>query len=115
MNGNRTRFFPQNYIADVTNAICLKNVSNQLISTLKEMGAYHEEFAGEEYWIIKYADDNELFSKLLELNRMGFLFVDEPAGWPPAAVFEHLQEKYHINEKFKKVTWRGPGDWIIIE
>jgi hypothetical protein len=106
---------PENYILGVTNHIRLANVSNDMISYIKELGAYYEEFAGEAYWVIDYANDDELFEKLQKLNRLGFLFGWGPAGWPPAAVFEHLQEKYHINEKFKKVTWRGPGDWIIIE
>jgi hypothetical protein len=31
-----------------------------MINYIKEIGAYYEEFAGEAYWVIDYANDDEL-------------------------------------------------------
>lgn len=88
-------------------------MSSQVIDAVKEFGAFQKEIAGQPVWLINYADDEELAKKLHELNSLGFLFVGEPAGWPPAAVFDHIRKKGLLNDKFKEVRWRGPGDWFI--
>jgi len=107
---------PQNLVLDILNhKIYLENMSSQMVDVVREIGAFQKEIAGQSVWLINYADDNELAKRLHELNSLGFLFVGEPAGWPPAEVFDHIRKKGLSSDKFKEVRWRGPGDWFIIE
>lgn len=70
---------------------------------------------GKEYWHIDCTNDNEVAEKLDRLNRLGFLFVEGLHGWPPAGIFDYFREKKMLKGKFKQVTWRMPGDWVIRE
>lgn len=113
-------FLPLNYVSAIVNhkMIYLRNVSEQAINNIKELGASRgptHKLTGLPDWIINCISEIDLAEKLEALNKLGFLFVDEPAGWPPAAVFEYLREKKLIEGKYKAVTWRGPGDWYVIE
>jgi hypothetical protein len=110
------KFNPQNLVVNILGEkIYLKNMSSQMIDAIRELGAFQKEIAGEQVWLINCIDDEELTKKLHELNRMGFLFVGESAGWPPAEVFDYFRKKKLLSGKFKEVQWRGPGDWFIIE
>jgi len=107
---------PQNYVADILNhKIYLNNISDQVIDAIKEIGAFQDEITGQPVWLIHYGNDKELAEKLHELNKLGFLFVGEPAGWPPAEVFDHIRKKNLLSDNFKEVRWRGPGDWYILD
>jgi hypothetical protein len=46
---------------------------------------------------------------------LGFLFDGQPYGWPPAEIFDRVREKGLLREKFKEISWRGPGDWFLVE
>lgn len=59
----------------------------------------------------KYSDDSELAEIVDRLIDEGFCFVDEPAGWPPAAVLKTLQEKKLLNKSFTAITWSGPNQY----
>jgi len=107
---------PQNLVLDILNhKIYLENMTSQMIEAVKELGAFQKEVAGEPIWLINYDDDADLAKKLYELNNLGFLFVGEPGGWPPAEIFKKLREKKLTEGNFKEVRWRGLGDWFIIE
>ncbi len=107
---------PQNLVANIVGEkIYLKNMSSQMIETVKGMGAFQMAFGAELVWMIECADEDALIKTLQELNRLGFLFVGSPSGWPAADVFGDLLEKKKLDDKFKEVQWRGPGDWLIIE
>jgi hypothetical protein len=106
---------PQNLVTLILKNIRLENVSTNNIDRIKGIGAYEGKVSDKTVWILDYVDEHELAKKLHELNILGFLFVGEPAGWPPAAIFDHLREKKLLDDNFKEVTWRGPGDWVVIE
>jgi CRISPR-associated protein Cas8b1/Cst1 subtype I-B len=75
---------PENLVADILNRkIYLKNISDKAINAIKELGASQDKISGRPVWLISYNDDHELAKKLHELNELGFLFIGEPAGWPP--------------------------------
>jgi len=59
----------------------------------------------------KYSDDPELAQIVDRLIDEGFCFVDEPAGWPPAAVLKTLQEKKLLNKSFTAISWSGPNQY----
>jgi hypothetical protein len=107
---------PQNLVIDIqSHEIHLDHISNQMFDAVKGIGAFQKQIAGELAWLIYCASDDELTEKLDKLNRLGFLFVGEPAGWPPAEYFDYFRKKKLIKGNFKEVRWRGPGDWFIIE
>jgi hypothetical protein len=107
---------PQNLVANIVGKeICLENMSNQMIDTVKGMGAFRMAYGTELIWLIECADDDEFIKTLQELNRLGFLFEGGPAGYPAADVFALLLEEKKLSIKFKEIRWRGPGDWFIIE
>lgn len=106
---------PPNLVTLVTKTIRLENVSDPKIEAIKKIGAYEDKESERKAWLINYANENELANKLNELNKLNFLFVGEPAGWPPAAVFDYLREKDLLKGGFKEITWRGSDDWLVTE
>jgi len=59
----------------------------------------------------KYSDYPELAEIVDRLIDEGLYFVDEPAGWPPAAMLKTLQEKKLLNKSFTAITWSGPDQY----
>ena len=58
-----------------------------------------------------YASDAELVAIVERLIGMGYAFVHQPHGWPPAAVLQGLQERGLLTLPFIAITWTGPGQW----
>jgi len=58
---------------------------------------------------ITYTHEAELVEAISNLIDKGFVFGDEPAGWPPAAVLESLQERWLLERDFTAITWLEPG------
>lgn len=107
---------PQNFVgAIVGRRVSLRNMSSQMIETVKGMGAFQIPAGTEMVWVFECVDDDELVQTLQELNRLGFLFAGGPSGWPAADMFALLLERKKLSARFKEITWRGPGDWYIIE
>lgn len=48
-------------------------------------------------------------STMQKLQLLGFHFVDEPAGWPPAAIFQKLRDEGIVSGAVKTVSWTAPG------
>lgn len=115
MTNQVSSVLPQNLVALILESIYLKNVSTEAIDILKEMGATEDVSTGENYWKMDFENDDVLLEKLIQLNKLGFLFVGEAAGWPPAEVFDYMKERKSVSGKFKEIRWRGPGNWFIIE
>lgn len=116
MSKQESHLSPKDLVANIVNRkIYLKNISEQTLNTIKNLGALSDEIAGQQYWLIKYTNDQELAQNLHVLNQLGFLFIGGSTGWTPAAVFDHLRKKQLLNEKFKEISWRGPDDWFITE
>jgi hypothetical protein len=98
-----------------TDTIRIEDVSNNLLDSLKNLGAIESAIYNEAVWIIHFSDDNDLAEKLQLLNRLGVLFVGEPSGWPPAAIFEDLRERKLVDGNFKEISWTGSGKWLVRE
>jgi hypothetical protein len=62
-----------------------------------------------------YSNDDQLVDVIIELINQGYAFVNEPAGWPPAAVLENLKDKGLLNMPFTAITWKGPNDFKTYE
>ena len=116
MTTNNEFLAPQNLVTQISKNIRLENVATNNINAIKKFGAHEDKILGKMVWIIAYADERDLADKLHELSKLDFLFIGEdPAGWPPALVFNKLREKKLVTGNFKEINWRGPGDWFIIE
>ncbi len=70
---------------------------------------------GSEKRTLTYGDERELIETIKILVSEGYAFVDEPHGWPPAAVLSHLKERGFINRPFKAISWDGPLSYRIYE
>jgi hypothetical protein len=58
-------------------------------------------------WIIPAETQTDLLSVLTDLRDSGVPFLDLPAGWPPAAVFEQMREEGKLSWTFTAVTFGG--------
>ena len=106
---------PPNVSLISTDTIRIENVSDNLLDSLKNLGAKESTTNNEAVWIIHFGDDNDLAEKLQLLNQLGVLFAGEPSGWPPAAIFEDLRERKLVDGSFNEISWTGPGKWFVRE
>jgi hypothetical protein len=105
---------PNNYVSLILKEkIRVKRVSKNNIDELKILGGYIESISGDICWIIPASGKTELGKLLARLRDLGFLFADEPGGWPPAAIFRDLRGRGYVDGDFQAVTWHGPGKWRI--
>ena len=104
---------PKNLVISITGKkVHVENMSDQMIEIVKRMGAFRMTAGDELVWLIECADENELIKALQELNRLGFLFIGGPSGYPAADMFVFLLERKKLSAKFKEIRWRGPGDLV---
>jgi hypothetical protein len=59
---------------------------------------------------LKMSSKQELAVVIQQLQKLGLPFGDEPAGWPPAAVFIQLREEGIVSGTVKTVSWVGPNN-----
>lgn len=64
---------------------------------------------------IPFTSKSELATTLTALQGAGFLFADEPAGWPPAAVFQQLRDESLVSGSIRTVSWTGPEQPVFGE
>lgn len=62
---------------------------------------------------VPFTHQSELADLLAALRDCGVGLGDEPAGWPPAAVFDNLRSKGLLSGKFKALSFQGDGKWAI--
>jgi hypothetical protein len=107
---------PQNLVANIVGKrIYLENLSDQIINIVKRMGAFQMAYGADLIWLIECAGEDELVKTLLELNRLGFIFIGGHSGYPAADMFAFLLKRNKLSATFKEILSRGPGDWFIIE
>lgn len=112
-NHSRT---PHNLVANIVDkTIFLDNISENMIDTAKSMGANETAYGVKLVCLIECADSDELVKKLVELNRLGFIFKGGSSGYSAGDMFALLLEKSGLSVKFKEIWSRGPGNWFIIE
>jgi hypothetical protein len=105
---------PDNYVSLILNEkVRAENVSLEMTDELRSLGSYEETISGNPCWVIPASGDAEMGKLLAKLRDLGFLFVDETGGWPPAAVFRDLRDRGYIDGEFQAVTWQCPGKWWI--
>jgi hypothetical protein len=63
----------------------------------------------------EHADRESMARTLSWLQSAAVPFLDEPAGWPPAAVFDLLREEGLVTGPIRRVSWLGPDDPVITE
>lgn len=115
MINSSAQFSPNNLVTWISaNSIYLENISPDIESAIQKIGAYEETDSTPTDWKIDFKNKKDLAVKLAELNKLGFLFVEGP-GWHPAGVFDYLRKKKLIKGTFKRVAWRGTGDWYVVE
>ena len=109
---NPQPLFPQTYVSLILNAkIRIERVASDIEGELTKLGD-QSVIEGGEIWTVPYHGDEHLAKLLDQLNRLGVLFVDHPAGWPPAAIFRDLRKRGLLRGSFKTVSWTGPGKWF---
>ena len=62
---------------------------------------------------VRYADATALLKIIRRLIDDGVAFIDQPAGWPPAAVVAQFHESGELGVPFRAISWRGPSDWFV--
>jgi hypothetical protein len=116
MKNDKTPLRPSNYVSLIqNNKIQLENVSDDLISAVKDLGAREDRLDSKLVWILPFTNKTELTELLSRLNKLDFLFVGQPYGWPPAEIFANLVEKNILKEKFREITWVEQNKWVIRE
>lgn len=109
---NQDTTTPKNFVSLILNdEIRIEKVTDSSSVFLKELGAHNDEIAGEKVWVLEFIDERQEAELLSKLNEAGFLFVGEPAGWPPAEIFDYLRKKRLASGRFTEVTWLGSGRW----
>lgn len=64
---------------------------------------------------LPFSSKQNLAEVLTALQRAKFFFSDEPAGWPPAAVFQQLREESLVSGKVLTVSWKRQDEPIFGE
>ncbi len=60
-------------------------------------------------WYLNYISEQDLVKKLETLRDNGFMFGGDAHGWPPAAVFRQLRQKYNLSGEIIEIVWTGPN------
>lgn len=69
--------------------------------------------AGADSWRIDYDTEDHLAQILQHLRDADLPFAGGPAGWPPAAIAQHLRDKGKLHGPIKEISWRGPDQEVI--
>ena len=100
-----------NYVSAVLSNSVKIATAEPLSPELQALGSHVDGEAAH----LPFASRAELAAALTALQRAGFLFVDEPAGWPPAAVFQQLRDEALVTGAVRTVSWAGPGKPVFGE
>jgi hypothetical protein len=105
---------PRNYVSDVQDGeVRIENATPEVASDLRAIGGMEKPLGDRMVWVIRTPDDDALGRTLGRLRDIGFLFVDQPGGWPPAAVFDELRERGLVSGSFDSVSWINPARWRV--
>lgn len=105
---------PPNYIDLILDTrVRVLHATPPVAQALAALGAQQELAGGETAWVVRTADHAALATVLEQLRDLGVLFLNEPAGWPPAAIFADLRARGHVRGPYQEVTWRGPDQWTV--
>ncbi len=110
------------YVSGVGNhVIRVISTSASLRQKLREINTERDLLAGLFYggrilsnWKIRFDDDEDLGRLFVVLRDLGFCFLGQPHGWPPAAIFEELRSRGLIDGSFKEISWHGRGRPVLL-
>ena len=58
--------------------------------------------------------NQEFISIMLNLNDKGLAFSFDPKSLlAPSGIMMDFQSRGILTKKFKEISWRGPGDWLL--
>jgi len=98
------------HVASVSaKAISVRCSSAALHASLSALGATDSEG----FVLIPYSSKQGLAAALTSLQQLGIPFGHEPAGWPPAAVFQQLRSEGLVTGSIKTVCWRSPSKAVL--
>lgn len=105
---------PDNYIDLILGTkVRVVNITPAVAQVLATLGGHRTQVDGRTAWEITAADEAALAAVLEQLRDLGALFLSEPAGWPPAAIFAELRSRGLVHGSYQEVAWRGPGQWFV--
>ena len=92
--------------AVLTNVVQISCTSQRLRDLLLSNGA----IADNDTFHLRLTFDSkhQLASILSQLQGLDFPFSNQPAGWPPAAVFLQLRDDHLVQGSIKTIVWHGP-------
>lgn len=87
------------------------HVTEPLPGALLTLGAYVADGVAH----VPFSSKTELAATLTAFQKAGFYFGNEPAGWPPAAVFQQLRDVGLVSGPINSVSWKYPNEPIFDE
>ena len=61
-----------------------------------------------------YEFNEELISIMLNLRDLGVAFsCDNKVHYSPSGFMQMLQDQGRLQDEYKEISWRGPGEWIV--
>jgi hypothetical protein len=105
---------PRNCVSNVQDGeVRIENAAPEIAGELQAIGGMEKLLGDRTVWVIHTTDDEGLGRTLGRLRDIGFLFVDQPGGWPPAAVFDELRDRGLVRGSFDSVNWINPAQWRV--
>lgn len=98
------------YIFYVTDRICIKRVSKEIESQMRELGAYSGD---DQNWYITFSSKQELVFYFDKIRNMNIAFSGGQ-DWSPADQFEDMREKGLISGSYAKIVWRNSKESDLI-
>jgi hypothetical protein len=100
-----------NYVSSVHRNSVEIMTNEPLQAELLGLGAHIDGASGH----LPFCSKAELAVVLTALQCAGFLFADEPAGWPPAAVFRQLRDEGLVDGTVRTISWASPRELVFRE
>jgi len=94
-----------NYVCAVQSKSVKVAISGSVPPELRALGAQIDDGVAQ----LPFTSQSELAAVLTCLQHAGIPFVDEPAGWPPAAVFQQLRDESLVSGEIRTISWTAPG------
>jgi hypothetical protein len=101
------------YITNIQNdRVLIESLDSDLKQPDESLGAL-QSLRKTSLWYIPLESKANLPALLNKLRDKGLPFLDEPKGWPPAAIFAKLVKEGKILGGCLVITFSGPGTYEI--
>jgi hypothetical protein len=112
---NTTKTVPANVSLILLDTIRLENVTNDLIDSLKDLGAKESTVNDGLFWIIPFGDDNDLAKKLQLLNKLGVLFAGDHLVGPRLQFSRIFAKESYYTEALRRFPGQGQANGLFAE